>query len=185
MIIFNIKTTVKPDLTTTCEQRPPVNNGQFESLTASLNLSFIRNLCQTAAFFRSKGWPLNTGLIVVFNGQFESSTASQNLSFIRHLCLTAAFFRSQGWPLYTGLTVSRKSRFVSKVSIYLDSLDKNLDTAKSRLKSLDFKNLDRDKMKVDLDRPSRKSRRFSKVSLDAKDVLDLDLDLSRRRDHQA
>ena len=44
------------------------------------------------------------------------------------------------------------SRFVSNVSIYLDSLDKNLDTAKSRLKSLDFKNLDRDKIKVDLDR---------------------------------
>jgi hypothetical protein len=34
-------------------------------------------------------------------------------------------------------------------------------------------------------RPSRKSRRFSKVSLDTKDVLDLDLDWSRRRDHQA
>ena len=48
-----------------------------------------------------------------------------------------------------------KSRFVSKVSkvsISLDDLDKYLDTAKSRLKSLDFKNLDRDKMKVDLDR---------------------------------
>ncbi len=45
-----------------------------------------------------------------------------------------------------------KSRFVSNVSIYLDSLDKNLDTAKSRLKSLDFKNLDRDKIKVDLDK---------------------------------
>ena len=44
------------------------------------------------------------------------------------------------------------SRFVSKVSICLDDLDKNLDTSLSRLKSLDFKNLDRDKMKVDLDR---------------------------------
>jgi hypothetical protein len=44
------------------------------------------------------------------------------------------------------------SRFVSKVSISLDDLDKNLDTSLSRLKSLDFKNLDRDKMKVDLDR---------------------------------
>ncbi len=50
---------------------PPVNNGQFESSTASLshqtrlaslNLSFIRHLCQTAAFFRSQGWPLYTGL---------------------------------------------------------------------------------------------------------------------------
>ena len=38
------------------------------------------------------------------------------------------------------------------VLISLDDLDKNLNTAKSRLKSLNFKNLDRDKMKVDLDR---------------------------------
>jgi len=44
------------------------------------------------------------------------------------------------------------SRFVSKVSISLDDLDKNLDTSLSRLKSLDFKNLDRDKMKLNLDR---------------------------------
>ncbi len=33
----------------------------------------------------------------------------------------------------------------------LDNLDKNLDATKSPLKSLDFKNLDRDKIKVDLD----------------------------------
>jgi hypothetical protein len=31
------------------------------------------------------------------------------------------------------------------ISISLDDLDKNLDTAKSQLKSLDFKNLDREK----------------------------------------
>ena len=60
-------TTVKPDLTTTCEQRPPVNNGQFESSTASLNLSFIRHLCLTAIFFRPQGWPLYTGLTVLTN----------------------------------------------------------------------------------------------------------------------
>ena len=60
----NYTYTVKPDLTTTCEQRPPVNNGQFESSTASQNLSFIRYLCLTAAFFRSQGWPLYTGLTV-------------------------------------------------------------------------------------------------------------------------
>ncbi len=46
---------VKPDLATTCEQRPPVNNGQFESPTTSLNLSFIRHICQTAAFSGPKG----------------------------------------------------------------------------------------------------------------------------------
>ncbi len=41
--------------------------------------------------------------------------------------------------------------FISIVLISLDDLDKNLDTAKSRLKSLDFKNLNRDKKKIDLD----------------------------------
>ena len=35
--------------------------------------------------------------------------------------------------------------------MYLDDLDKYLDKVKSRLKNLDFKNLDRDKKKVDLD----------------------------------
>jgi hypothetical protein len=49
------KYTVKPDLTTTCEQRPPVNNGQFESSTASQNLSFIRHLCLTAVFSGPRG----------------------------------------------------------------------------------------------------------------------------------
>ena len=42
------------------------------------------------------------------------------------------------------------SRFISIVLICLDDLDKNLDTCQSRLKSLDFKNLDQEK-KVDLD----------------------------------
>ncbi len=51
------------------------------------------------------------------------------------------------------------SRFISIVSISLNDLDKNLDTAKSRLKSLDFKNLDREK---------------KNSGLDTKDVLDLD-----------
>ena len=35
--------------------------------------------------------------------------------------------------------------------MYLDDLDKYLYKVKSRLKNLDFKNLDRDKKKVDLD----------------------------------
>jgi hypothetical protein len=37
------------------------------------------------------------------------------------------------------------------ISISLDDLDKSLDTSKSWLKSLNFKNLNRDKKKVDLD----------------------------------
>ncbi len=43
------------------------------------------------------------------------------------------------------------SRFISIVSISLNNLDKNLDTAKSQLKSLDFKNLDREKKNSGLD----------------------------------
>jgi hypothetical protein len=49
------------------------------------------------------------------------------------------------------LEKSRKSRFVSTISICLDDLDKYLDKDKSRRKNLDFKNLDREKKKVDLD----------------------------------
>ncbi len=44
-----------------------------------------------------------------------------------------------------------KSQQSRQISMCLDNLDKNLDATKSRLKSLDFKNLDRDKIKVDLD----------------------------------
>ena len=43
------------------------------------------------------------------------------------------------------------SRFVSTISIFLDDLDKYLDKNKSRPKNLGFKNLDRDKIKIDLD----------------------------------
>ncbi len=48
------------------------------------------------------------------------------------------------------LDLSRRSRFVSTISICLDNLDKYLDKDKSRPKNLDFKNLDREKKKVDL-----------------------------------
>jgi len=44
------------------------------------------------------------------------------------------------------------SRQILTISTCLDNLDKNLDASKSRLKNLDFKNLDREKKKVDLDR---------------------------------
>ncbi len=48
----------------------------------------------------------------------------------------------------TNLNKSRQSRQILTISMCLD----NLDATKSGLKSLDFKNLDRDKIKVDLDR---------------------------------
>ena len=41
----------------------------------------------------------------------------------------------------TNLNQSRQSRQISTISMCLDNLDKNLDATKSRLKSLDFKNL--------------------------------------------
>ncbi len=49
------------------------------------------------------------------------------------------------------LDLSRRSRFVSTISICLDDLDKYLNEDKSWPKNLNFKNLDRDKIKVDLD----------------------------------
>ncbi len=48
--------------------------------------------------------------------------------------------------------VSTKISIFSKNHGYLDDLDKNLDTAKSQLKNLNFKNLDRAKKKFGLDR---------------------------------
>ncbi len=47
--------------------------------------------------------------------------------------------------------ISTASWQISKILMRLDNLDKNLDPSKSRLKNLDFKNLDWDKKKVDLD----------------------------------
>ncbi len=74
----------------------------------------------------------------------------------------------------TNLDNLDKSRQISTIST---RLDKNLDASKSQLKSLDFKNLDREKKSWS--RHDGHSRRFSKVSLDTMDVLDLDLDWSR------
>ncbi len=82
------------------------------------------------------------------------------------------------------LDLSRRSRFASTISICLDDLDKYLDKDKSRPKNLNFKNLERDKIKVDLDVMDNLDG-FQKLVSTAKDVLDLDLDWSRRQDHQA
>ena len=49
------------------------------------------------------------------------------------------------------LDKSRQSRQISTISMCLDNLDKNLDATKSQLKSLNFKNLNRDKIKINLD----------------------------------
>ena len=63
------------------------------------------------------------------------------------------------------------------VLISLDNIDKNLDAAKSRLKSLDFKNLDREKKIQSW--LLRKYWHFKKVGLDTKDSLNLYLNWSR------
>jgi hypothetical protein len=44
--------TVKPELTATFEQRPPVNNGRYNLVTASINLTFIRAPLSNGHFFR-------------------------------------------------------------------------------------------------------------------------------------
>ncbi len=53
--------------------------------------------------------------------------------------------------LSTNLENLDASRQISTISTRLDNVDKNLDASKSRLKNLDFKNLNREKKKVDLD----------------------------------
>ncbi len=68
-------------------------------------------------------------------------------------------------------TVSWQSQHVST------NLDKHLNASKSRLKSLDFKNLDREKKK--LISTVKKISTLKKVGLDTKDVLNLDLNCSQ------
>jgi hypothetical protein len=58
------------------------------------------------------------------NGQKVQESLDKNLDYLKKVWL---------------------SQYISIISISLDNLDKNLDTAKSRLKSLDFKNLNQEK----------------------------------------
>ncbi len=55
---------MKPALTATSEQQPPVNNDRYKSVTASLNLNFIRAPLSSGLFFRLQGWLLYTGLTI-------------------------------------------------------------------------------------------------------------------------
>ncbi len=66
----------------------------------------------------------------------------------------------------------------------LTNLDKNLDATKSRLKSLDFKNLDREKKKVDLDVMDNLDGFQKLVSTWRTFSISISIGL-QRRDHQA
>jgi hypothetical protein len=78
--------TVKLALTTTSEQRPPVNNGQFGSLTAILKSHFYQAPLSNGHFFRSQGWPWYTGLTVPgfsvthVGDKFDQGRAEQDTS---------------------------------------------------------------------------------------------------------
>ncbi len=52
MYCNDVTCTVKPELTATSEQRPQVNNSQYNSVTASKNLTFIRAPLPNGHFFR-------------------------------------------------------------------------------------------------------------------------------------
>ncbi len=82
------------------------------------------------------------------------------------------------------LDLSPRSRFVSTISICLDDLDKYLDEDKSRPKNLDFKNLDRDKIKVDLDVMDNLEGFQKLVSTRWTFSISISIGLERR-DHQA
>ncbi len=62
----------------------------------------------------------------------------------------------------------------------LNNLDKNLDATKSRLKSLDFKNLDREKIKVDLDVMDNLDRFQKLVSTQWTFSISISIGLERR-----
>jgi hypothetical protein len=82
------------------------------------------------------------------------------------------------------LDKSRKSQFVLTISICLDDLDKYLDEDKSHPKNLDFKNLDRDKIKVDLNLMDNLNRFQKLVSTQWTFLISISIGLERR-DHQA
>jgi hypothetical protein len=65
---------------------------------------------------------------------------------------------------------------VSTVSINLDNLDKNLDTAKSGLKNLDFKNLDHEKKLSFLDSKDNLDRFQKLISTDREISISIGLD---------
>ena len=65
-----------------------MNNGQFESSTASQNISFIRHLCLTAAFFMSQGWPLYTGLTVLWKNSLVLAGLEHDKNYLLFFALT-------------------------------------------------------------------------------------------------
>ncbi len=69
---------------------------------------------------------------------FSDSKGLNNVKISQQI-LTAS------WQISTNLDASWQ---ISTISMCLDNLDKNIDTSKSRLKSLDFKNLNREKNPV-------------------------------------
>jgi hypothetical protein len=91
------------------------------------------------------------------------------------------FLTNLDW-VSTNLENLDASRQISTISTRLNNLDKNLDASKSWLKSLDWKvsilKISTEKKKS-WSRHDGHSWRFSKVSLDVKGVLDLNLDWSR------
>ncbi len=122
------------------------------------NLDGFQKLVSTI----NKSWSRSRFLDLVSTSMSRPKSHDPDREICRDLKILAfldSLSRSQSrsaWILYFLVEISRQistaSRQISTISMCLDNLDKNLDATKSRLKSLDLKNLDRDKIKVDLDR---------------------------------
>ncbi len=130
-----------------------------------------REICRDmkfSAFLDSLSWSRNAWIFAF---------SRQDFSIRRDF---SSFSDSKGLDcVSTNLDNLDTSWQISTISTHLDNLDnldKNLDKSKSRLKSLDFKNLDQEK-KI-WSGLSQKSQHFKKVVLDTKDNLDLNLDWS-------
>ena len=103
--------------------------------------------------------------------QFEKVNLDvmDNLDTLKKLVSTLRMFSTVQKPSLDSLDYSKNRDFSIFVEILIEiSIEISISTPKKSQS-----------------RPSRKSRQVLKTGLDAKDVLDLDLDWSRRRDPQA
>jgi hypothetical protein len=120
--------TVIPVLTTTSEQRPPVNNDRLNPISSKLILIFVEHLLNishlgtTATFLESQECLLYTGLTVLWSAEicyltFETYTLKL-LEVQSNLSTTATLGTPKKWPLYIGgcSVESFQSKLVSKLA---------------------------------------------------------------------
>ena len=111
-VVHMFDCTVIPELTTTSEQRPPVNNDWLNPISSKLILIFVEHILNishlgtTATFLESQECLLYTGLTVLWSAEicyltFETYTLKL-LEVQSNLSTTATLGTPKKWPLYKG-----------------------------------------------------------------------------------